>query len=318
MKTLIFGAGPLGSLYACLLNKAGNDVTLLARNEHYHFVKEHGIILENEFSGEKMIEKVNVVDSLEEEDLYDVLIVIMRKNSLEKVLPILGKNKKVENFLFMGNNTLGFDEYLEHLPEEKVLFGFPGGGGSRIDHVVHYIDTEKPNGKRLPIVLGEINGMLKERTMRIKTMFEEAGVPVKTVDDIDSWLKYHVAFVMPVAGALLRSGDNYKLAQDKETIRMYIRAVKEGGRVLKALGYTKSYNPKFKFFYWFPEGLLINILKKLFNSKFAEVAMMMHVRAARDEMIEIGNELLTLQARTSIQIPNLEELINVTKKINEK
>ena len=99
-------------------------------------------------------------------------------------------------------------------------------------------------------------------------MFENAGVPVKTVDDMDSWQKYHVAFINPIAGALLRSGDNYKLAQDKETIRMYIRAVKEGGRVLKSLGYTKSYNPKFKFFYWFPEGLLINILAKLFNSKF--------------------------------------------------
>jgi len=39
MKTLIFGAGPLGSLYAHLLHKAGNDVTILARNEHYKFLK---------------------------------------------------------------------------------------------------------------------------------------------------------------------------------------------------------------------------------------------------------------------------------------
>jgi ketopantoate reductase len=33
MKTLVFGAGPLGSLYACILHKAGNDVTILARGE---------------------------------------------------------------------------------------------------------------------------------------------------------------------------------------------------------------------------------------------------------------------------------------------
>jgi 2-dehydropantoate 2-reductase len=313
MKTLIFGAGPLGSLYACLFHKAGHDVTLLARNEHFTYIKEHGVILENEFTGEKIIERIEVTESLKEEDLYDLVIVIMRKNSLRKIFPILAGNKNIKHILFMGNNTLGFEEYLEYLPEEKVLFGFPGGGGSRIDHVVHYIDSDKPNGKRLPAVIGEIDGILKERTRIIIKLFEGAGVPVKTVDDIDSWQKYHVVFINPVAGALLRSGDNYKLAKDKETIRMYIRAVKEGGRMLKALGYTKSYNTKLKLFYWFPEGLLVNILKKLFNSKFAEVAMMMHVRAARDEMIELGNELMTLKAKTSVKTPNLERLIDVLK-----
>ena len=45
MKTLIFGAGPLGSLYACLLHKSGKDVTILARNEHYIFLKDNGIVI---------------------------------------------------------------------------------------------------------------------------------------------------------------------------------------------------------------------------------------------------------------------------------
>jgi 2-dehydropantoate 2-reductase len=313
MKTLIFGAGPLGSLYACLLHKVGNDVTILARNEHYTFIKENGVILENEFTGERIIEQVEVTDSLGEEDFYDLVTVIMRKNSVKKILPILSRNKRIKNILFMGNNTLGFNEYLKHLPKDKILFGFPGGGGSRIDHIVHYVDTEKPNGKRIPIILGEISGEVLDRTRKIETIFRSAGVPVKIVDDIDSWQKYHVVFVNPLTGALLKSGDNYKLAEDKETIRMYIRAVKEGGRVLKALGYRKSYNPKFKLFYWFPEGFLINILKKVFNSKFAEVAMMMHAKAARDEMIELGNELLTLKAQTSIPTPNLDTLVDVLK-----
>ncbi len=309
MKTLIFGAGPLGSLYACLLHKAGIDVTILARNEHYEFLKENGIVLVNEFTQEKIIEKVNVVDSLNDDDFYDLVIVIMRKNSVRNVLPVLGNNKKIQNILFMGNNTLGFDDYLNFLPKEKILFGFPGGGGSRIDHVVHYVDSEKPDGKRLPITIGEIEGDIKERTIQIKHLFESSEVPATIVDDIDSWLKYHVVFVNPIAGALLKSGDNYKLAKDKSTLRTYIRAVKEGGRILKALGYKKSYNVKLNLFYWIPESILINILKKVFDSKFAEVAMMMHVNAAKDEMIELGNELMTLKNRTSLKTPNLDELI---------
>jgi 2-dehydropantoate 2-reductase len=313
MKTLIFGAGPLGSLYACLLYKAGIDVTLLARNDHFKFLKENGVVLFNEFTGEKTTAPVKVVDALNPDDNYELVIVIMRKNKVNNILPVLKENKKIPNILFMGNNTLGFDSYLEYLPAERILFGFPGGGGSRIDHVVHYIDTEKPNGKRLPIVIGEIDGKVIERTRSIKSMFETAQVPVKIIDDMNSWQKYHVAFVLPVAGALLKSGDNYKLSEDRETIRMYLRAVKEAGRVLKSLGYRKSYNPKFKLFYLFPEMVLINILRKVFNSKFAEVAMMMHVNAASDEMIELGNELLSLKAQTTIETPNLDELIEIIK-----
>jgi len=310
MKTLIFGAGPLGSLYAYLLHKAGNDVTILARNEHFKFLKENGVVLINEFTTEKHSAKINVVERLNEEDSYDLVIVLIRKNKIKDVLPVLSKNKNNTSILFMGNNTLGFDEYLNCLPKEKVLFGFPGGGGSRVNHAVHYIDSEKANGKRLPVTIGEIDGTVRERTKQIINLFESAGVPVNIVKDIDGWLKYHVAFVNPIAGALLKCGDNYKLAKDKDTIRTYIRAVKEGGRVLKAIGYKKRYPFKFNLFYWMPESVLINVMKKLFNSRFAEIGFMLHVNAAKDEMNELGNEFKTLKNQTSVKTPNLDELIN--------
>jgi 2-dehydropantoate 2-reductase len=310
MKALIFGAGPLGSLYACLLHKAGKDVTILARNEQYDFINKNGVALINEFTQEKMTEKVRVIDALKENDAYDLVIVIMRKNSLKNVLPMLGKNKNINNYLFMGNNALGFDAYLKHLPAEKVLFGFPGGGGSRINHVVHYIDSEQPNGQRMPVTLGEIDGGVKDRTTQIQQLFESSGVPVKIVDDMDSWLKYHVAFVHPLAGALLKAGDNYKLARDKEIIRKYIRAVNECSKVLNTLGHKKSYNPKITFFKWFPEFMLIKILQKVFNSKFAEVAMMMHVNAAADEMLELGSDFETLIKQTNVSTPYFNELLN--------
>ena len=310
MKTLIFGAGPLGSLYAYLLHRAGNDVTILARNEHYKFLKKNGIVLVNEFTQQKVVENVHVVNSLSVDDSYELVIILMRKNKIKNVLPVLSKNKKIQNVLFMGNNALGFDGYLNYLPKEKLLFGFPGGGGSRIDHIVHYIDSEKPNGKRMPITIGEIDGEIRERTKQIQNLFETSDVPVNIVKDIDGWFKYHITYVNPLAGALLKCGDNYKLAKDADTMRTYIRAVKEGGRVLRALGYQNQLPLKIKTFYWNPEWLTLKILKQVFNSKFAEVAMMQHVHAARDEMIELGNEFKTLIDQTSLKTPNLDELIN--------
>ncbi|MCP5102273.1 MAG: NAD(P)-binding protein [bacterium] len=88
MKTLIFGAGPIGSVYAYLLHKAGKDVTILARNEHFDFIKENGLVLVNEFTGKKQTAKVKVVDKLAENETYDLVVVAIRKNRLQPVLPV--------------------------------------------------------------------------------------------------------------------------------------------------------------------------------------------------------------------------------------
>jgi 2-dehydropantoate 2-reductase len=311
MKTLIIGAGPLGSLYTYLFHKSGKDITLLARGEHHDFIEKNGLVLVNEFTGEETVAKVNVINRLHTEDEYDLVIVLMRKNGVLKLLPELGKHKYLNHILFMGNNANGFEEYLKYLPKEKVLFGFPGGGGSRIDHVAHYIDSEKPGGPRMPITIGEIDGMERERTHQIRDLFESSQVPVKIVDDIDSWLKYHVAFVLPVAGALLKSGDNYKLAKDKAMMKQYIMAVREGGKVMKSLGYKKSYNPKQNLFSLLPSWLLIRILGKVFDSKFAEIAMMMHVNAAKDEMAKLTKEFRDLQKQSGIATHSFDSLMDI-------
>lgn len=309
MKTLIFGAGPIGSVYANLLHKAGKDVTLLARNEHFDFLKENGLVMVNEFTGKKDTAKVKVVDKLGENDHYDLVVVAVRKNSLPPILPILGRNKQVKNILFLGNNALGFDAYLEHLPRAKVLFGFGRAGGGLKDHVVHYIDSEKPNGKRMPLMIGEMDGETIERTHQIKALFQSAEVPVEIIKDMDGWLKYHIAMVLPMCAGLLKNDcDNYKLAQSKEDIRQCLRGTKEAGNVLRALGHTKRQPFKLNLFYWMPEFLVVKIIKQILSSKFAEIAFAMHARAAADEFKEHADDFAALARKTSVKTPNMDQL----------
>ncbi len=309
MKTLIFGAGPIGSVYAYLLHKAGKDVTVLARNKQFDFIKENGVVLVNEFTGKRGAAKVKVVDKLDEKDAYDLVVVAIRKNKIRSVLPVLSRNKNIKNILFMGNNAMGFDAYLEHLPKENVLFGFGRAGGGRKDHVVHYVDSEKPNGKRIPLVIGEIDGETKERTRQIKALFESAEIPVEILKDMDGWLKYHIAMVFPMCAALIKNDcDNYKLAENKEDVRRCLRASKEAGNVLKALGYTKRQPFKFNLFYWMPEFLVVKIFQKILSTKFAEIAMAMHARAAADEFKEHTDDLKTLAGKSSVKTPNIDKL----------
>ncbi len=309
MKTLIFVAGPIGSVYAYLLHKAGKDVTILARDKHFDFIRENGLVLVNEFTGETGTAKIKVVDNLEEDDSYDLVVVAIRKNKIQTVLPVLNRNQHIKNILFLGNNTLGFDAYLEHLPEEKLLFGFGGGGGGRKEHEVHYVDSEKPNGKRMSLIIGEIDGKIRERTGRIKALFESAEIPVDVIKDIDGWLKYHIAMVLPMCPALLNNDcDNYKLAENTEDVRCCLRGTKEAGNVLKALGYTKRQPFKLNLFYWMPEFLVIKIFQGILNSKFAEIAFAMHARAAADEFKEHANDFKILADKTSVKTPNMDRL----------
>jgi len=309
MKTLIYGAGPLGSLYAHLLHQAGKEVTVLARNKRYDFIKENGVVLINEFTGEKQTSRVRVVDKLAEEDAYDLIVVLVRKNKLLPIFEVLSRNKNVRNIVFMGNNVVGFDEYMDFFPRERVLFGFPGAGGSRKEQIVHYIDSENPDGKRMPIRIGEMDGEVKDRTRQIKSFFESAGIPVDVVKDMDGWLKYHAALVIPIACVLYKHDcDNYALANNEESIRLFIRACREGGHVLRKLGYTKRQPFKFNLFYWMPEFITTKIFKGIFNTKYAEIGFAMHAKAALDEIKELTNEFKSLIDKTSMKTPNIDKL----------
>ena len=309
MKTLIYGAGTLGCLYAHRLFTAGNDVTILARGEQHAFIKENGVALVNEFTGERESSQVPVVEELGEEDAYDLVVVLIRKNMLPPIFESLSRCSRVRNILFMGNNALGFDSYLSHSPAERVLFGFPGAGGGLNKGVVHYVDSEKPHGKRMPITIGELDGKSRQRTEQIKFLFESSAVPVDVVAEIDGWLKYHVALVSPIANALLMHDcDSYALAADREGLRLLVRACKEGGNVVRALGYTKRQPFKWNLFYWLPEFMSAKVFAGLLNSRFAEIAFARHARAAADEMRCLADEFKILIDRTSMATPNIDRL----------
>ena len=159
------------------------------------------------------------------------------------------------------------------------------------------------------MTIGEIDGLSKERTLAVKSLFESAGVPVDLTTDIDGWLKYHVALVSPLAGALYKHNcDNYQAAKDKETLCVLVKAAKEGGRVLRALGYTKRQPFEFNLFYWLPEFMSRMVVKGLLKSKFAEVAFAMHAKAARDEMGDLAREFKELIEKTSVDTPNIDVL----------
>ena len=310
MKTLIFGAGPLGILYAHRLHESGADVTILARGAKFELISRRELALVNGFTGERAVPEFKVVDQLTADAEYDLVIVLVRRSKLAGVLDSLSGCAGLRNVLFMGNNLLGFDAHLSKLPAERVLFGFPGAGGGWDGNTIEFVDSESPGAKRMPVRIGEIDGVERERTRVIRRLFERAGVPVEVVADIDGWLKYHVAFVLPICLGIHRhGGDLQALVADRDTLREIVRAAKECGCVLRALGHTKRQPFKFNLFYWMPERVTAKILRKMFTSRYAEIAFAKHAAAARDEFDQLAEDFHSLASQASIETPSLASLI---------
>ena len=210
----------------------------------------------------------------------------------------------------MGNNALGFDEYVSCLPKENGIIRISRCAGTREEHIVYYIDSQSPNGKRMPVTIGEIDGVTRDRTRRIISLFCKRACSVKLVDDIDGWLKYHVAFVSPMCQRPFIN--TMPIIMNWPGIKILFGCLfahgQEGGNVLKALGYRKCYPFQFNLFYWLPEWSLVKFWQKAFNSKFAEYGFSLHANKAVDEFRELALDFKTLVDKTSIKTPNIEKL----------
>ena len=303
-KILVYGAGVLGSLYAGKLQQAGFEVTLLARGKRLEELREHGLVLVDDESNQEEHIPVHLTERLAPEDAYDLVLVVVRKNQIPSVLPDLAANTATPNVLFLVNNAAGPGALVEALGQDRVILGFPGAGGRRKEGVVRY----RLASEAQPTTIGELDGQKSERLMQITGIFQDAGLPVAISENMDAWLKTHIALVSPVANALyLAGGSNYRLARTRDGLVLMIRAGKEGFRVLRALNIPIT-PARLRILEWPPEPLLVAVLEKRLRTPGAELMLSQHANAARDEMTTLAEEFRTLARQTDVPTPSIDAL----------
>lgn len=308
MKILVYGAGPLGSVFAAQLQQGGNDVTVLARGKRVSEIREHGIVLENVWSNQRSVTQVSVIEELAPDDAYDLVLIIMRKNNALDILPILAANKHTPNVLFLMNNAAGPDALVEALGRERVLIGFPNAAGYREGHEVHCIAGTEEEPSDVPF--GEVDGSITERTQMVAHILESApGMGAEIRRDMDAWLKTHVALLFPaLAPALFAAGtDNYRLARTRDLVVLTVRGIREAFRVLRALGYPIT-PAKYRVLALVPEPILVVFLQKLLQNELMETAMVRHAEAARDEVVHLTGEFMELARRSGVPTPTIDRL----------
>jgi len=254
--------------------------------------------------------RVPIVEVFSSEDNYDLVLVVMRKNSALKILPLLSKNKKVPTFLFLMNNAAGPGVFIDALGKDRVMMGFPGGAGYREGHTIVHLNGSP--GRPAGIVLGETDGEISTRLEKIaqelgKGLYVEAVIE----PNMDAWSKYHVALLFPsLAPALYLCGnDNLRMSRTRDALVLAWRGIKEGFSVLKGLGYPVR--PKYmKRFLLMPEPFAVYLLGKLIKNPRMEVAMVRHAEAIRDEIQQLNAEFISLVEQSGMFTPTIRFLID--------
>ncbi|ELY57059.1 alpha/beta fold family hydrolase [Natronolimnohabitans innermongolicus JCM 12255] len=276
---------------AARLHEAGHDVSLLARGQRLADLKEHGIVIQQEGADEEEVAHVDVVDSLEPDDDYDLVLVVMGEHQAVQILDTLAENEHVPTFCFMGNAVNGPDEVVRVLGKERVMLGFPYPGGKRDGHVMRVLPINEDSEYTVPI--GEVDGTIRPRTRAVAAVLSDMrGYDVEIRTDMDEWLKYHVALLMSGLVPALYAADTRmkQLGETRDLLVLSVRATKEALRGLRKAGYSPS-PPVVRSLEYVPEPICVWAIGWLMRNEYAKVSVEGHARDGRDEMAYLFEEL---------------------------
>jgi 2-dehydropantoate 2-reductase len=210
VRILIYGAGVIGTVYGARLEQAGHEIVVLARGERLQNVRASGLVIENVTTGKRQVSRVQCIDELAAESVYDLVVVPVRRDHLASVLEPLARSQGTPTIVFFGNNASGAGALIDRIGRERVVLGFPGAGGQLIGETVRYLMIHEQR-----TTLGEIDGRSSDRLAKIRLVFEGAGFPIAISADMQAWLKTHAAFVTSVAAAVYAAhGDARAVASD--------------------------------------------------------------------------------------------------------
>jgi 2-dehydropantoate 2-reductase len=295
MKILVYGAGVIGSIFAGMIARKGYDVTVFARNTRLQELNDNGLILVNSLNSKRIVVRVKTTDVLNEDDVFDYIIVVVQNTQIDDILPVLSKNKS-PNIVFVVNNPLGYKKWIDAVGRERIIFGFPSAGGVRKNGEVHYFIGKDIAKLFQSTTLGELNGIRTKRLARLVKIFKHAGFQPSISKSPDEWQKTHVAVILPIVKALYRyQSNNYELSKSYTTLRNAVLGTRELFRILKSIGVRIE--PKKLNFYYLPVCFIVPAYMLVMKTKIAEFAMANHTMVAKEEMDALEKQFMTLNTK---------------------
>jgi 2-dehydropantoate 2-reductase len=236
LKFAVLGAGSLGSALGGVLTEAGHDVWLITRNQaHVDAINQRGLTLRTE--GVDRVVKAQAATSAVVAGVVDCVIVLVKsaqtRPAMQAAMALLGPDTTVLSL----QNGLGHEDILSDVVgRERVLAGKSYCGG-QIIAPGHVICGTKGKDTHM----GELDGSMSPRIVRIADAFNGAGLQTTVSDNIMGTI-WDKLFINVATGALsgitrLAYGDLYQVP---ELQACAVAAVAEAMAVAQARGVRTS------------------------------------------------------------------------------
>lgn len=295
-RILIFGAGVIGSMYAIKLIEAGFDVTLFAHSNRFKSLRENGLQYKEKDKVRSI--QVNVLDTLENDDIYDFIFVTVRYDRSESALLAL-KDNQSKNIVTMTSNSIGFSSWLD-IVGDRLLPAFPGFGGQIKDGVLH--------ARFLPkfiaaTAFGEINGVVTERIENLATLFKTAKLPYVIKKDMQAYLITHSVSDIAMLSFLHSENkiiDN-NTARTRKTARKITVTLKAHLRAIQKAGVSID-PPMLRMVLKFPNIFLDLFFMTWLRTKMVRDMMLPdYANNANNEIVQLSNDLMKFLSQNDIK-----------------
>ena len=238
MKTVIIGAGAMGSLFGGVLSLSGEEVWLVdVWEEHIDAIRSKGLAIEEKRKVQAV--SVNATSDITSMGKADLILYFVKTYHTEKAVTDSLVLKKEDTVFLTLQNGLGNEESIcRQVDRKKVILGVTGQGATLLGpgHIRH-----AGWGKTY---VGELDGRITERIDRIFRMFLKAGIETEVSSRIHDlvWEKLFVNVGINALAALLGL-KNGQLLDYPETLRLLESLVSEAIEVAKGKGIQIQGNP---------------------------------------------------------------------------
>lgn len=238
LKIAVMGAGSIGSLFGGILAEAGNDVTLIARENHVKAIQQNGLRIEG-ISGKHVVKVNGVTTPSHIKNPPDLILLTVKAYDIRQAVIDVEELMEKDTVLLCLQNGLGLEEIASKIiGRERVLRGVTCHGALLKEPglVAHTGRGET--------VIGELNGKITERARNLADTFSNAGLSTRVTDNINGtvWTKVLINASINPFGALttMKNGELLIIPEIKE---LMTETVYEGIKVAKKNGVKLEDDP---------------------------------------------------------------------------
>ena len=235
MKVLVFGLGALGTVYSCLLKKAGHEVVGLDREIVVNKIRTNGLKVEGIWGEHQTgLDKLAINISELEGEKFDLLILTVKSYETEEVVRQIKGLVNPDTYLLLAQNGYGnYEAAARHIPEDRIILGRVIFGAETIDWGQSRVTVIADD-----VLLGSPTHLIDPAILEeLAANFSAAGIPTRASEEVMQyvWAKIIYNSALNPLGAILEVAYG-QLAANVNSKKIMDAIIEEIFAVLKAIG----------------------------------------------------------------------------------